>query len=195
MPGTECRLAADGEILLRSPSVFVGYLDDPEATAETLVDGWLYSGDLGEFDADGFLTITGRKKDIIITAGGKNIAPKDIEAGIKGDPLVSEAVLIGDRRKYLTALVTLDPEAATAFAEEHGEGGPLHLSAAIRNQIQATVDSVNERLARVEQVKRFSILPREFTIADGELTGTLKVRRSVVADHFAGEIEALYAED
>jgi long-chain acyl-CoA synthetase len=191
-PGCEVELADDGEVLVRGGNVFAGYYKDPEGTAETLEDGWLRSGDLGEFDDDGFLTITGRKKDIIITAGGKNIAPRTFEEGLKHNPLVSEAVLIGDRRSYLSALVTLDLEAATAFAEKHGDGGALHRSEAIRVEIQETVDEVNARLGRVAQVKKFTILPRELSIDDGELTGTLKVKRGVVADHFAHEIEAMY---
>ena len=194
-PGTEVKLAEDGEVLLRGGNVFAGYYKDPKATADAIAGGWLVSGDLGSFDADGFLTITGRKKDIIITAGGKNIAPKDIEAGIKDNQLVSEAVLIGDRRKYLTALVTLDPAAAATFADEHGISGPLHLSAEIRREIQTTIDTVNMRLARVETVKKFAILPRELSIEDGELTGTLKVKRNKVVEHFDGEIEALYTGD
>ena len=194
-PGCEVRLAEDGEVLLHGGNVFAGYYKNPEATVETLKDGWLLSGDLGSFDADGFLTITGRKKDIIITAGGKNIAPKDIEAGIKDSLLVSEAVLIGDRRRYLTALVTLNPETAAAYADRHGITGPLHLSGEIRREIQATIDNVNKRLARVETVKKFAILPRELSIESGELTGTLKVKRNKVVEHFDGEIEALYAGD
>jgi long-chain acyl-CoA synthetase len=158
-------------------------------------DGWLFSGDVGEFDGDGFLTITGRKKDIIITAGGKNIAPKEIETHLKDDPLVSEAVLIGDRRRYITALVTLDAAAADAYATEHGISGPLHKSEEMRARIQETLDRVNARFGRVEQVKKFAILPREFSIDGGELTGTLKVRRNVVAEHFSDEIEALYGDD
>lgn len=193
-PGCEVRVAEDGEVLLRGGNVFAGYYRDPEATEATLRDGWLYSGDLGSFDDDGYLYITGRKKDIIITAGGKNIAPRNFEEGLKQSPLVSEAVLIGDRRKYLTALVTLNLEAANAFAEEHGVTGPLHRSEQIRAEIQRTVDETNQRLARVEQVKKFTILPRELSIDDGELTGTLKVKRPVVAEHFAAEIDAMYAE-
>jgi long-chain acyl-CoA synthetase len=193
-PGCEVKLGDDDEVLLRGGNVFAGYYKDQEATDRTLRDGWLHSGDLGEFDDDGFLTITGRKKDIIITAGGKNIAPKPFEEGLKQHPLVAEAVLIGDRRKYLTALVMLDLDAAEAHAEAHGESGPLHESEAIRASIQETVDEVNARLARAEQVKKFTILSRELTIDDGELTGTLKVRRGVVAEHFADEIEAMYDE-
>jgi long-chain acyl-CoA synthetase len=194
-PNAEVKLAPDGEVLLRGGNVFAGYYKDPEATAESLVDGWLYSGDLGSFDDDGFLTITGRKKDIIITAGGKNIAPKDIESGIKDNHLVSEAVLIGDRRRYLSALVTLDPEQADAFASAHGITGPLHTSERVRAEVQRSVDEVNRRYARVEHVKKFVILPRELSIDGGELTGTLKVRRMVVAEHFADEIEAMYRDD
>jgi long-chain acyl-CoA synthetase len=194
-PGAEVRLADDGEVLLKGGNVFAGYYKNQEATEETVIDGWLHSGDLGSFDDDGFLTITGRKKDIIITAGGKNVAPKNLEAAIKDNLLVSEVVVIGDRRKYLTALVTLNPETSDAFAAEHGITEPLYQSAMIRQAIEATVDRMNERFARVEQVKRFVILSRELTIEDGELTGTLKVKRNVVNEHFADEIEAMYSED
>jgi long-chain acyl-CoA synthetase len=193
-PGCEVVIAEDGEILLRGGNVFAGYYKNPEATAETVKDGWLYSGDLGEFDDDGFLTITGRKKDIIITAGGKNIAPKDIETHLKDDPLISEAVLIGDRRRFISALVTLDPDAADAYAEDNGISGPLHKSEEMMTRIQEAVDRVNTKYARAAQVRKFAILPREFSIDEGELTGTLKVRRKVVAENFSHEIEALYSE-
>ncbi|MFQ5948245.1 MAG: AMP-dependent synthetase/ligase [Acidimicrobiia bacterium] len=192
IPGVEVKIAEDGEILVKGPNVFSGYYRNDQATSETLVDGWLHSGDLGEFDDEGFLDITGRKKDIIITAGGKNVAPKNTEAGIKNNALVSEAIVIGDRRKYLTALVTLDLEAAESFAEEHGITGPLHEAPEVVGDIQAVIDEVNAQLARVEQVKKFCILPRPLSIEDGELTGTLKVRRNVVAEHFAPQIEEMY---
>jgi long-chain acyl-CoA synthetase len=193
-PGTEVRIADDGEILLRGGNVFAGYFRNPEATAETLVDGWLHSGDLGRMEDDGMLTITGRKKDIIITAGGKNIAPRNFEGALKQNPLVTEAVVIGDRRKYLTALVTLDQVAAAAFLAERGESGPAQESPAVLAEVAATVDEINARFARVEQIKKFRILPREFSIEEGEVTGTLKVKRDVVADHFSAEIEAMYVE-
>jgi long-chain acyl-CoA synthetase len=183
IPGVEVKIAADGEICVRGPNVFLGYYKEPEATAECLIDGWLHSGDLGELDPDGFLTITGRKKDILITAGGKNIAPKNLEAGIKQNPLVSEAVVIGDRRKYLTALVTLDD--AAAKGKDPAE---------IRAAIQKTVDELNLTLARVEQVKKFTVLSRAFGIDTGELTPTLKVKRKVVNQNFAREIEAMYQD-
>jgi len=193
-PGCEVVIAEDGEILLRGGNVFAGYYKNPEATAETVRDGWLYSGDLGEFDDDGFLTITGRKKDILITAGGKNIAPKDIETHLKDDLLISEAVLIGDRRRFVSALITLAPDAADAYAEERGITGPLHKSEEMKARIQETVDRVNVKYAQAAQVRKFAILPRELSIDEGELTGTLKVRRNVVSEHFSDEIEAIYSE-
>jgi long-chain acyl-CoA synthetase len=192
-PGVEVKVAADGEVLARGRNVFAGYAKDPEATAEALHDGWLHSGDLGEFDADGYLTITGRKKDLIITAGGKNVAPKLLETGLRNHPLVSEAVVVGDRRKFLTALLTLDGEALARYQEEHGLSGPPELSPEIRDEIQRAVDVVNGEMARVEQIKKFTILPRELSIAEGELTPTLKVKRNVVTTNFEAEIEAMYA--
>ncbi len=184
IPGLEVRLGDDGEILIRGPNVFLGYYKEPEATAEALHDGWLCSGDLGAFDADGFLTITGRKKEIIITAGGKNIAPKNIEAMIKQSPLVGEAVVIGDRRKYLTALVTLDDVHAKKLQP-----------AEVRTQIQTRIDEVNQMLARVEQIKKFAILDRPFGIDTGELTPTMKIKRKVVAQKYAREIDSMYADE
>ncbi|RMH43527.1 MAG: long-chain fatty acid--CoA ligase [Deltaproteobacteria bacterium] len=195
IPGVDVRIADDGEILVRGPNVFLGYYKDPDATAEVLEDGWLHSGDLGALDADGFLTITGRKKDIIITSGGKNIAPKNIEEAIKTCPLVSEAVVIGDQRKYLTALVTLDEEAARRFCDERGLNSvPLHEQPAIRAEIQSVVDAMNRDLAKVETIKKFAILPRNLTVDDGELTPTLKVKRRIVNKNWADVIESLYAE-
>jgi long-chain acyl-CoA synthetase len=193
-PGVAVKLADDGEILVKGPNVFLGYYKEPEATAEALSYGWLKSGDLGRFDADGYLSITGRKKEIIITAGGKNIAPKNIEAALKNHPLIAEAVVIGDRRKYLTALITLDPEAASAFLKEKGESGAPHENPVVRSAVQAAVDAVNNDLARVEAVKKFHILSRPFGIDTGELTPTLKVKRNVVYRMYTAEIEAMYAE-
>ena len=186
VPGVEVSLADDGEILIRGPNVFLGYFKEPAATADALHDGWLRSGDLGEFDREGYLSITGRKKEIIITAGGKNIAPKNIEAGIKQSPLVSEVVVIGDRRKFLTALIALNDAAAEAWQR----GG-----ANVRDEVQRVVDGVNQQLARVEQVKRFTILPRQFAMDTGELTPTLKIRRKVVDVNFAEQIEAMYIDE
>jgi long-chain acyl-CoA synthetase len=192
-PGVEVKIASDGEIIVRGRNVFAGYAKDPEATAEALHDGWLHSGDLGEFDADGYLTITGRKKDIIITAGGKNVAPKLLETGLRNHPLVSEAVVVGDRRKFLTALLALDGEAVERFQKDRGLSGPPEKSTEIRDEIQRAVDLLNVEMGRVEQIKKFTILPRELSIAEGELTPTLKVKRNVVTAHFEGEIEAMYS--
>ena len=192
-PETEVKIAADGEILVKGRHVFMGYFKAPEATAETLIDGWLQSGDLGSFDSDGLLSITGRKKDIIITAGGKNVAPAAFESAMRDHPLVSEAILIGDRRKFLSALVTVDEEAAAAFMERHGLSGPAHSSPEVHASIQEKVDAVNENFARVEQIKKFVILSRQLSIEGGELTPTLKVKRNKVTEHFANEIETMYA--
>jgi len=195
-PGCEVKLAEDGEILVRGPNVFKGYYKNPEATAETLVDGWLRTGDLGEIDDEGYVKITGRKKDIIITAGGKNITPANIEAEVKQHPLVSQCVVIGDRRPYLVALVTLDPEEAVTYAKEHGlPEDPEQLAAneEVRATIQRHIDRINEKFARVEQVKKFVILPRDLSQESGELTPTMKVKRNVVADKYAGEVESLYS--
>ncbi|HEX3770283.1 MAG TPA: long-chain fatty acid--CoA ligase [Polyangiaceae bacterium] len=194
--GIELKIAPDGEILTRGPNVFRGYYKDPAATADALVDGWLHSGDLGAIDHDGFLSITGRKKDIIITAGGKNVSPSNIEGALKNHPLVAEAVVIGDRRKHLTALVVLDATAAGAFRAERGlpETAPLHDDAAVRAEVQRALDAVNAEMARVEQVKKFRILPAPFSVETGELTPTLKVKRKVVEEKFAAEIESMYGD-
>jgi long-chain acyl-CoA synthetase len=192
--GVEVRIAPDGEIQVRGRNVFLGYYKEPEATAEALVDGWLCSGDLGRFDEEGFLHITGRKKEIIITAGGKNIAPKNIEAGIKNHALVSEAVVIGDRRKFLSALIVLDPDAAKAFLAERGASGDLATNSVLRAELQKLVDEVNKDLARVETVKKFHVLATPFSIENGELTPTMKVKRKVVNERYSAEIEAMYQE-
>ena len=193
LPGLEVKIADDGEILVRGPNVFMGYFKEPQATAETIKDGWLCSGDLGTLDKDGFLTITGRKKEIIITAGGKNIAPKNIEAALKETPLISEAIVIGDRKKFLSALVTIDEAAAQKLAPDVA-ADKLADAPAIRAAIQKQVDQVNETLARVEQIKKFTVLPRAFTIAAGELTPTMKLKRKVISQRYESEINAMYAD-
>jgi long-chain acyl-CoA synthetase len=195
-PGCEVKIAGDGEILVRGPNVFQGYHKNEEATRETIVDGWLHTGDIGEIDAEGFIKITGRKKDIIITAGGKNITPANLEAEIKQHPLVSQSVVVGDRRPYLVALVTLDPEEAVAYAREHGlpeDPAELARNPDVKASIMAHVDRINQNFARVEQVKKISILPHDLSQESGELTPTLKVKRAVVASKHEGEIERLYA--
>ncbi len=195
-PGCQVRIADDGEILVKGPNVFQGYHKNEEATRETIVDGWLHTGDIGEIDPDGFIKITGRKKDIIITAGGKNITPANLEAEIMQQPLVSQCVVVGDRRPYLVALVTLDPEEAVAYAKDHGlpeDPAQLAENAEIRAAIEAHVDKINRNFARVEQVKKISILPHDLSQESGELTPTLKVKRAVVASKHEQEIEKLYA--
>jgi long-chain acyl-CoA synthetase len=195
-PGCEVRIAEDGEILVKGPNVFQGYYKNEEATRETIVDGWLHTGDIGEVDPDGFIKITGRKKDIIITAGGKNITPANLEAEIKQHPLVSQCVVVGDRRPYLVALVTLDPEDAVAYAKEHGlpeDPAQLAANGEVRKAIEAHVAKINERFARVEQVKKVAILAQDLSQESGELTPTLKVKRAVVAAKHEREIEQLYA--
>jgi len=184
-----------GEILVKGRNVFAGYYKDANATNETLVDGWLHSGDLGRFDADGFLYITGRKKEIIITAAGKNIAPKNIEAGIKNISFINEAVVIGDRRKYLTALVTLDPDAAAAYAAARNIAPEaVYQDEALHAEIDAGMAKLNSTMAPVSQIKKFAILPRNLSIDEGELTPTLKVKRSAVDRSFADVIASLYPD-
>ncbi len=195
-PGCEVRIADDGEILVKGPNVFKGYYKNEEATREALVDGWLHTGDIGEIDPDGYLTITGRKKDIIITAGGKNITPANLEAEIKQHPLVSQCVVIGDRRPYLVALVTLDPEEIAAYASEHGlaaDPAQLAQNADVRATIEEHLGKINQKFARVEQVKKIAILPADLSQEGGELTPTLKVKRAVVASKYEDEIESLYS--
>lgn len=193
-PGSEVKLGPDGEILVKGPNVFLGYFKNEAATATDLVDGWLQSGDLGEFDDDGFLKIIGRKKEIIITSGGKNIAPKNIEAALKNLEIVSQAVVIGERRRFLTALLTLDPDAVAVFAQENNlEGKTLHEHPKLIEYVQKEIDEkVNKLFARVEHVRNFRVLPRDFTIEDGELTPTMKIKRRIINENFANEIEAMY---
>ena len=193
-PGVEVRLAPDGEILVRGGNVFAAYLRDPEGTAAAFTDGWFCTGDLGSLDAEGFLTVIGRKKELIVTAGGKNVAPAPLEAALRQHPLIGEALVLGDRCPYLTALVSLDPEAAAAYAAAHKVEGPVHEWPGVQAEVAAAVDRANAGVARAAQIKRFTILARPLGIAEGELTATLKVKRAVVAAHFAAEIEAMYQE-
>jgi len=193
LPGVEAKVAEDGELLLRGPNIFQGYYKNDDATSETLVDRWLHTGDLGSIDEDGFVFITGRKKDIIITAGGKNITPANLENGLKQSRWVSQAVVVGDRRPYLVALITLDPDELGAFAEQHGlEADRVTASAEMRAAVQETVDAVNASVGPVEQIKKFTILPHDLSQETGELTPTLKVKRNVVNEKNEPAIAALY---
>jgi long-chain acyl-CoA synthetase len=197
LPGFELRLAADGELEMRSETIFAGYYKDEAATAEVLsADGWLRTGDIASIDEDGFVTITDRKKDIIVTAGGKNIAPQNLENDLKASPLVSQALVVGDRRPYATALITLDTAEVARWAADEGVEGTLEeLSRDPRliAAVQGLVDDVNRDRSRFEQIKRFAVLPRDFELERGEVTPTLKLRRRVCIDAFAAEIDALYA--
>ena len=198
LPGFEIRIADDGEIEVRSETVFQGYYKEPEATAAVLgPDGWLKTGDIGMLDEDGFLHITDRKKDILVTAGGKNVAPQNIENDLKTSKYVSQALVVGDARPYVSALITLDPVEIERWAGEQGVAADLPALAhdeRVHALLQGVVDEANRERSRFEQVKRFTILPRDFTMDAGEITPTLKVRRRAVQEHFAAEIDALYAE-
>jgi long-chain acyl-CoA synthetase len=179
LPGVDLRLADDGEILIKTDTIFAGYFKEDEATREVLPgDGWLRSGDLGSLDADGFLSVTDRKKDILVTAGGKNVAPQNLENALKTHPIVSQVLVVGDRRPYVGALVTLVEDASTAEAEA---------------EVQRAIDEVNRDLSRFAQIKRFAILPRDFSAEEGEVTPTLKLKRRICQEHFAAEIEGLYS--
>jgi long-chain acyl-CoA synthetase len=183
LPGTELRLGEDGELFIRSPTVFAGYYKEEAATREVLDDeGWLGSGDIAEIDAEGFVTITDRKKDILVTAGGKNVAPANIENELKVHREISQALVIGDRRPFIAALVTLDTDSVAGLADDQKD-----------QRVQQIVDEVNRERSRFEQIKRFVILPRDFSMEEGEVTPTLKLKRSVVLEHFAPEIDSIYS--
>ena len=199
MPGLEVKLAEDGEILVRGGNVMAGYFKDDKATRETIdEDGWLHSGDVGEFNEHGYLKITDRKKDLIITAGGKNIAPQEIENKIKVHSLISQVVAIGDRRPFMTCLITLDPEKTPAWAKEQGIEGDM---AAIANhertikEIQGAIDETNKGLAKVEQIKKFRILERDFLQEENEITPTMKVKRKTINEIYGDAIEEMYSKE
>jgi long-chain acyl-CoA synthetase len=196
VPGTEVRIAEDGEILIRGPGVMKEYYRNPAATAEVLRDGWLYSGDIGTLDRDGYLKITDRKKDIIVTAGGKNVAPQNLENDLKTDPLISQVMVHGDKRKFLSALVTLNEEAARKWAADAGVAlsGPLHEDPRVRARIQQAVDALNAKQASYSTIKKFVILPGDFTQEAGELTPTLKVKRKYCTQKYKALLDAFYTE-
>jgi long-chain acyl-CoA synthetase len=194
---TEIKIADDGEILVRSPAVFKGYYNNPEATEETLKDGWLHSGDVGELDEDGYLKITDRKKDIIVTAGGKNITPQYIENQLKFSSYINDAVVIGDKRKYVTALVMIDEDNVVKYAQDNkiqfSTYKDLTQSPEIFKVITKEVDKVNSGLSRVEQIKKFTIIPKKLYEEDGEVTPTMKVKRKAINEQFGDLIEAMYS--
>jgi long-chain acyl-CoA synthetase len=198
LPGTEVSIAADGEILIRGPQVFCGYYHDPEATQAALTaDGWLRTGDLGTTDDDGFVTITGRKKDLIITSNGKNITPVNIESALRETRYITEAVVFGDDRPYLVAMLTLDQDEAAKLARQLGitpDPATVARDPRVRAEVQQEVDAVNHKLARIEQIKRFAILEHDLSQAGGELTPTLKVKRALVYEKYAEVFAGLYQE-
>ena len=200
MPGVEVKIAESedyegGEILAKGPNIFMGYYKNPEATAETLVDGWLHSGDIGIIDGDGFLRITDRKKNLIIPSGGHNVAPAPLEGKVKGFEPISQCVMIGDGKKFISALITLDPEAAPAYAKRKGWPQDLEELAShqpLIDEIQAHVDKCNQSFDGVEQIKKFTVLAKEFTEEAGELTPTQKIKRRVIHEAYADVVDAMY---
>jgi len=196
MPNTEIRLSPEGEILVRGENVFMGYLNQPEKTAETLKDGWLHTGDVGKVDDEGYFYITDRMKDIIITAGGKNITPSELENELKFSPYITDAVVIGDKKPYLTVIVMIDQENVEKYAQDHdvpfSNYQSLTRAPQVLELIQGEVDRVNAKFARVEQIKKFFLLETQLSAEDEELTPTMKLKRKLVQTKYAERIEAMY---
>ena len=197
LAGTSVRIADDGEIMLKGDVVFGAYYNNPQASAESLSDGWFHTGDIGELDSEGFLKITGRKKEIIVTAGGKNVAPSGLEDSIKASPLVSQAMVVGDQRPFIAALVTVDEEYFPSWKSQLGKPygatvADLANDADLRAEIQSAVDEANKLVSQAEAIKKFTVLGNDFTEAGGEITPSLKLKRNVVTKNYADAIEGLY---
>jgi long-chain acyl-CoA synthetase len=198
LPGNSMAIAADGELLVRGGVVFGGYWRNVKATDEAIVDGWFHTGDLGAIDDDGFLSIVGRKKEIIVTAGGKNVAPAVLEDQLRAHPLISQAMAVGDAKPFIAALIAIDPEAFEVWKQHHGKNATASVEELagdpdLVSEIDLAVKNANQAVSKAEAIRKFRILPVDFTVLTGELTPTLKVKRKVVADKFAAEIEQLYA--
>ncbi|BDZ53331.1 hypothetical protein GCM10025870_04040 [Agromyces marinus] len=198
LPGVSVRILDDGEIQVKGINVFKEYWKNPEATAEAFEGEWFKTGDIGQFDADGFLTITGRKKEIIVTAGGKNVAPAALEDPIRANPLVGQVVVVGDAKPFISALVTLDPEMLPVWLNNNGEDAGMSIEDAGRNakvlaEVQRAIDTANENVSRAESIRKFVILPTEFTEASGHLTPKMSIKRNVILEDFSAEIEGLYS--
>ncbi|NGY62881.1 long-chain fatty acid--CoA ligase [Lentzea sp. NEAU-D13] len=199
VPGTSIRIAEDGEILIKGDIVFTGYWNNEAATKEALEDGWFHTGDIGELDGDGFLKITGRKKEIIVTAGGKNVSPAQLEDRIRAHPLISQCMVVGDKQPFIGALITIDPEFFPTWKESHGKPASAEVPDLIEDadllaEIQAVVDEANKSVSKAEAIRKFRVLPVDFTEAGGEMTPSLKLKRSVVATTYSSDIDAIYAK-
>jgi long-chain acyl-CoA synthetase len=197
LPGVSVAVAEDGEVLVKGINVFRSYYNNPGATAEAITDGWFHTGDIGELDADGFLRITGRKKELIITAGGKNVAPAVLEDRLRAHRLVSQCMVVGDAQPYIACLVTLDEEALPAWLEQQGKAA-LPLAEAVADpdvlaEVQRAVDDANKAVSKAEAIKKFKILAMDFTEENGALTPSLKLKRNVVMKEYAGDVDALYS--
>ncbi len=199
LPGNAVAIGEDGEVLLSGGVVFNGYWNNPDATATALTDGWFHTGDLGSVDSDGFITITGRKKELIVTAGGKNVSPAGLEDVIRADPLVSQALVVGDAKPFIAALITIDPEHFPSWKSAAGKPESATIADLVNDPdlvaaVQAAVDKANETVSHAEAIKKFRILPLDFTEETGEMTPTLKVKRNVVVDKFSDDIAAIYSK-
>jgi long-chain acyl-CoA synthetase len=198
LPGNSMAIANDGELLVRGSVVFSGYWRNEKATGEAIVSGWFRTGDLGSIDAEGFLSITGRKKEIIVTAGGKNVAPAVLEDQLRAHPLISQAMAVGDAKPFIGALIAIDPEAFDVWKQHHGKEAAasvedLRDDPDLVAEIDQAVKEANQAVSKAEAIRKFAILPVDFTVVTGELTPTLKVKRKVVAEKFATEIKGLYS--
>ncbi|GAA0537730.1 long-chain acyl-CoA synthetase [Saccharopolyspora subtropica] len=196
--GTSIRIAEDGEVLIKGDVVFKEYWNNPDATKESIEDGWFHTGDLGSLDDEGFLRITGRKKEIIVTAGGKNVAPAVLEDALRAHPLISQCMVVGDKKPFIGALITLDPEFLPSWLANHSRPTDTPVAELVddpdlRAEVQKAVDEANKAVSRAEQIKQFRILPEDFTEASGELTPSMKLKRNKVAENHAAEIEAIYS--
>lgn len=197
IPGVTIQIAEDGEILAKAKTLFKGYWQNPQANADSWTGEWYHTGDIGELDSEGYLSITGRKKDLIVTAGGKNVSPSRLEDVLASDPLISQAVVVGDNRSFIAALITIDQETFPAWAEKHGKTGQvgdLLQDGDLVGAVQDAVDKANKTVSRAESIRKFKILAEEFTVEGGELTPTLKLKRNVVHERFSDDIENLYAK-
>jgi len=197
IPGETVRIADDGEILLRGENIFRGYWKNPEATAETLAGGWFHTGDIGELDDDGFLSITGRMKELIVTAGGKNVSPAVLEDRLRSHPLISQCIVVGDNKPFIACLVTLDEDALPAWKKEHDKQGfsraALVNDPELRAEIQTAIDRANKAVSKAESIRKFTILETDFSEEAGQMTPSLKLKRKVIMEEFATDVAGLYA--